>query len=209
MLGLLATSASASLIVQNGGFTVGGLPSLADWTVTSCTPSCTFVGWTAGVDTSLQGLASMPSPVSGNPNSAYTGCTGAACNSGSPDNSISQALATVAGTTYTLTFFSNPGNHQGNSPQPEVLDVYWGGTFVGSVVNQPMEWTETTYTVTATGSSTTLLFTGRNDQSYLFLTDVSVTPADQTVPEPLSFTLIGSGLLGLGGLGRIVRRRKI
>jgi hypothetical protein len=202
LLGLLATSASASLIVQNGGFTVSGSPSLADWTVNPCT-GCTGVDWTATVLTAVN--ADLTPPPSGNPNAAYTGCM----NSGNcVSNYIWQSLTTVAGQTYTLSFYSNPAGHQGSTESPTELDVYWNGSLLGQLINQPTEWLESTYTVTATSTSTVLGFSGRDDPYYLFLTDVSVTPMDQTVPEPLSLTLIGSGLLGLSAIGGILRRRR-
>jgi hypothetical protein len=115
---------------------------------------------------------------------------------------ISQVLPTVAGATYTLTFWlSHDSTNTAND-----FNVYWNGVSIFSLVNAPeFNWTEETFVVVATSSSTTLAFAGRENPAWYGLDNVSVTPGG--VPEPASLFLLGSGLLGIGGLAR--KRMKI
>jgi hypothetical protein len=63
-------------------------------------------------------------------------------------------------------------------------------------------WQEFTLTDTASSSQTSLSFTFRNDPAYWFLDDVSVSSGQGTTPEPGTFVLFGSGLVGIAGLVR-------
>ena len=206
-LALLATSAAASNLVLNGGFTTG---DFTNWTTHTCGSGCTSAGWL--VANPFPGTIGGPPPP-GTTKAAETGCTGAGCINASTGDTISQALTTVASQIYTLTFYYDPGPHAVAGNQVTELDVLWNGSVVsgGQLVDvTPVNtWQLYTYSVTATANSTVLLFTGRDDPDDLFLTDISVTPqAGPTVPEPVSLTLIGGGLLGIGAIGAILRRRR-
>jgi len=116
------------------------------------------------------------------------------------DGSLSQTLSTVAGTQYNISFwFASVGDN------PSDFSVYWDGTQLLSLTNPNTgsNWTQFTFTATGTGSDT-LTFNFMDSPEYLALDNVSVTQAPSSVPEPSSFLLLGTGVLGLGG---IVRRK--
>jgi len=114
------------------------------------------------------------------------------------DGTLSQTLTTVAGAQYNISFwFASVGDN------PSDFSVSWDGTPLLSLTNPNTgsNWTQYTFTATGTGSDTlTLAF--RDDPAWMALDNVSVTQAPSSVPEPSSFLLLGTGVLGLGGFVR-------
>lgn len=116
------------------------------------------------------------------------------------DGTLSQTLSTVAGAQYNISFwFASVGD------SPSDFSVSWDGTPLLSLSNPNTgaNWTQYTYTATGTGSDT-LSISFRDDPGYMALDNVSVTQQASSVPEPSSLLLLGTGVLGLGG---IVRRK--
>ena len=60
-------------------------------------------------------------------------------------------------------------------------------------------WQQFTLTTVATSDQTPLSFTFRNDPSYWFLDNVTVQQSGGTVPEPGTFLMFGTGIVGIAG----------
>lgn len=137
---------------------------------------------------------------------ASTGCVGSDCvNEHRPatENYLYQVLATQAGGNYDLSFDYGSGGGA-----PSELKVLWDGTVVLDLVNANSGLTQYSVTnLTANSSATQLTFLGRQDPSFLSLTNVDVEPAYAAAPEPASLGLICGGL-GLAGIAKLRGRRK-
>lgn len=119
--------------------------------------------WVQAGDLSFSGVD--PTCGQSGPNCAHMGPTNYA-------GLLSQILTTTPGQNYTLSFWLR------NSAQPSQFQVYWGGNWISPlsrVDNVPkFAYTQFTYPVTATGTTTVLTFTFYNPPDWIDLTDVAV-----------------------------------
>jgi hypothetical protein len=173
-------TASASSIVVNGDFQNG----FADW------------------QHNTSGVTNHPWEIDNNGPNLYasTGCVGIECIEGNSTQEawLSQVLHTVVGQTYTLSFDYSP---EGGAPNE--LEVDFGGDVVAQLINATDNIVLYSYTVTATTNATELQFLGRQDPSYNYLDNVSVSAvAASATPEPATLALFGTGLFGLVGVAR-------
>lgn len=181
-------SAHATSIVNNGSFQTGD-----------------FTGWTANPN------SSFPWQVEGAPGNFFadTGCVGQECITGTTSQQayLYQDLTTTAGNSYTLGFtFSNEGT-------PSELEVLFGSTVAIDLLNVNTGGS-VDYSVNglvASSSITRLEFLGREDPSFMSVTNISVTdngPASTSpIPEPGTVGMVGTGVLGL--LGAVRRKLSV
>lgn len=175
------SQARAAELVVNGGFD---------------DDNTNFIGWThTGDANGFDSVGTDPLFSVSLPNHANLGS--------SPDlGSLSQTLTTVNGQSYTLSFWlrNDGGADVGNSILNS-FEAKWNGAAVLSLTNSAVfNYTQFTYTVTATSSSTSLEFNYRNDADYFRLDSVSV----QQVPEP-SVIYLAIPALAMFGLIRYRR----
>ena len=98
------------------------------------------------------------------------------------DGTLSQTIATTAGKTYTLSFWL-----QNEAADANDFKATWNGQTLVSLTNAAQSgYKQYTYTVTATGSASTLQFSARNDPSRWDLDNISLTAsgASSTPPPP-------------------------
>ena len=180
-LAVCVASAPATFaqLINNGSFESGG---------------GSFTGWTTGGNFE-------DTQVSTGPFYDYTGAEDgnfyATLGPVGSDGTLSQTFADHAGAQYTVSFwFASVGDN------PSDFSASWDNTPLLSLTNPNTgsAWTQYTYQVTGTGNDT-LTFAFRDDPGWMALDNVAVT---QNAPEPSSLLLLGTGVLGLGG---IVRRK--
>jgi hypothetical protein len=167
----------------NGGFETG---DFTGWTVTG--GPCEFVLGNIGGQSTCTGVdpGTDPGARSGS-FAAYLGQAGSL-------GSISQTLATTAGTTYDLLFgLANTSNASLGGTDPNQFQVMWNGASVFNQYNLPASGYQMyDLSVVASGASTTLEFDAQQNPAWFVLDDVSVTPTP--TPEPPMLALFGLGL---------------
>lgn len=106
-----------------------------------------------------------------------------------------QDFATTIGQTYTIGFDYLFGGGSGL----QELDVYFGGTLqadIATTTNTP-QWTHYSFDVLATSSTTRLEFTQVNLPDFTFLDNVSADIATTSTPEPGTWAMLATGMVGL------------
>ena len=106
------------------------------------------------------------------------------------DGTLSQTIATTAGQTYTLSFWL-----QNEASGTNDFSAIWNGQTLLSLSNAAQSgYTEYTYTVTATGSTTTLEFSAANGPSQWDLDNISLTANGTPPADPPAAPVISTGV---------------
>ena len=136
-----------------------------------------FGGWTLGGNS---GASTYGAQISIDTD-AESGAYAAGLGSMGSDGTLSQTIATTAGKTYTLSFWL-----QNEASGTNDFKAIWNGQTLLSLTNAAQSgYTQYTYTVTATGSTSTLEFSALNDPSQWDLDNISLV-------EPSSSSGTGS-----------------
>lgn len=198
-----AASAATPELVVNGSFEANAISS--PWAAVS-----TVTGWTSSASGNSAFEIQKGSTQGGASGFMPTAAAGVQYLELNTDRktSISQTIATTAGSDYLLSFaYSGRPDTAGNASS--LMNVYWGSTLLTPsplVGTTSTTWQTYSQTVSALTGSTVLRFESvgpATSASYgSYLDNVSVTSA---VPEPQTYAMM---LLGLGLMGFIARRRK-
>jgi hypothetical protein len=121
-----------------------------------------------------------------------------------PFGGVTQSIATSTGAFYSLTFYLGNDSQYG-IPDSILASAGLTSQVFTSTLTGSNNWELETLDFFASGTSTAITLTGNSGQKYIGLDNVSVVLLRAApVPEPLTLSLFGAGLLGLGAL----RRRK-
>jgi hypothetical protein len=159
-----------------------------------------FTGWTLG------GAGSVNAGVQcGNPSfPAHSG--NCAADLGTGPATLSQTLTTVPGGSYSLDFWlelTQPGGAN------DSFSVSWGGSTIFSLSSgqtTPFPYTHEIFSsLTATASSTTLIFSGAGQASHVYLVDDVNAVSNASTPEPSTAAALA---IGLGMLVSVLRLRR-
>jgi len=181
---LLGAESARAELVTNGSFEQGpfGIGSFQSWQTNINDTTTTFVD-SSGLTGSAYGTAY---------DGLWAAYFGSLANDGGA--SISQALTTTAGQTYSLTF-ELANDNGGLAPFNSLLVSVGGATAYSLADLADQSYQGYQFTFTASSNSTLLTFFGSNDNGFLLLDDVSVT----ATPVPASLALFLSGAVMLLG----------
>ena len=113
------------------------------------------------------------------------------------DGTISQSIATTPGQQYTLSFWLR---NEGGGPND--FTATWNGQTLLALTNSAaFGYTEYTYTVTATGGTTALQFSARQDPSRWDLDSISLTPVGSQPPPAAGTVSINDVTISEGNSG--------
>ena len=111
---------------------------------------------------------------------------------------LSQSITTIVGDNYDFSFWL-----KGFPSSPDFFTASFGSNELLDLVNVAnFGYTQEDFTVTATGTSTTIAFDGTANSGAWALDDVSVTDLGPATPEPASLVLMGTGLLAIAWKSR-------
>lgn len=177
---LFASGAAHADLVLNGGFETGD-----------------FTNWSATIDPVYDGV-DVQMPLEGT-YAAYFG--------NGRVSTLSQTLATVAGTTYKVSFWLQKEVDANGSTTNSFFDAAFGSDVLSTLTNSSaFDYTLFEFSVMATGASTDLTFHFSDTAAFWDLDAVQVeAQGGGSVPEPASLGLLAAA--GLGWLGA-QRRRK-
>jgi hypothetical protein len=215
---LIVNAVRAGNVVQNGSFEDGTFPGAAaalgsegqplpvDWTFTPATDSDLNGNNNSDFFIASQGNGDNQFTSPAAEDGAFYAAFGA---TGDTFDYIGQNVTTVAATPYTVSFWLNNSDSEGESQ----FTAYWNGADLGTDIttgSPQFGWTQFSYVVEGTGSDN-LSFGGLDVPAWIMLDNVQVDGAGGTpVPDQgVGFVTVAATLLGLCAVSARISRRRL
>jgi MYXO-CTERM domain-containing protein len=198
-LALAAAGAQANLLV-NGSFEDGGFVDQGQATMSLAAGSTTISGWTVVTDTTAWIDIGNPYQLTASDGNRFLDLTDFPA--GAPFAGMQQAVATLIGASYLLSFDLGSSNAYG---RPAAITASAAGssqTFTSALTGSNSDWETYSLAFIASSGSTVITLQGQTGNTYIGLDNAVLIQT--AVPEPGSSAL---ALLGLGALAGWLRRR--
>lgn len=199
-----AAGASHANLLSNGSFETGTFAPPSNQTMSLNIGSTAITGWTVGSDLLAWIGTGNPWSLAANDGDRFLDLTDYSF--GAPFGGVAQTITITAGATYSLSFDLGSSNRWG---RPSAILASAGGTsttFTSALVGGVNDWEHMTMKFVASGPSTTISLRGATGQNYIGLDNASVDFVSG-VPEPDTWAMSLAGLIFVGGMARLRRRR--
>jgi hypothetical protein len=204
-MALAASAPARANLLVNGSFESGAFVNQGNDTMSLNAGSTVITGWTVVTDTTAWIGPTNPFALHANDGSFFLDLTN--YETGAPFAGMSQAIATIPGAVYALSFDLGSSTFWG---RPDSITASAAGTsmsFVAPLTGTDNDWQHETMNFTAVGATTTVTLQGATGIAYIGLDNASVDLVSLpvgAVPEPETWALL---LGGLGWMGLVARRR--
>lgn len=201
---LLAAPVAHANLLSNGSFESGAFVNQGNDTMSLPSGSPVITGWTVVTDTTAWIGPMNPFGLAASDGSYFLDL--ADYQTGEPFAGVQQAIATVPGATYALSFDLGGSTRFG---RPDAITASAAGTavtFTTPVSGTLNDWYRESMQFVATSTSTVVSLQGAAGGDYVGLDNAAVELISLPVPEPKAWALFVAGLATFGAIARCRRR---
>ena len=200
-----ASGAHAANLLSNGSFESGAFVNQGFDTMSLHAGSTTITGWTVVTDTTAWIGPTNTFGLHASDGDYFLDLTN--YETGAPFAGVTQAVTTIPGATYSLSFDLGGSNFWGRPDSITASAAGTSKTFVTPGTGTNNDWYHETMTFVAASSSTLIDLQGASGTRYIGLDNASVDFVSAgSIPEPSSLALMFAGLMSVAAGARWRRR---